>query len=118
MTDRDRLIEILNNWGTENNDGICAESVADYLIENGVILPPCKVGNVVYCLIQGFENPLKATIKRIVIQADGVIISCSVLGYFGQSYMATDFGKTIFLTKEEAERALERNKDNTDGVII
>lgn len=131
MTDKDKLIKLIHEAEDEYMVYEMAEQalangvfksreeyIADYLIANGVILLPCKVGNVVYCLIQGFENPLKATIKRIVIQADGVIISCSVLGYFGQSYMATDFGKTIFLTKEEAERALERNKDNTDGVII
>ena len=72
-----------------------------------IIVLPCKVGETVYCLIQGFENPLKATANRITVQKDAVIISCSVLGYFGQSYMATDFGKTVFLTKEEAEKALE-----------
>ena len=80
---------------------------ADRLLEKGVIVPPCKVGETVYCLIQGFENPLKATVNRITVQKDAVIISCSVLGYFGQSYMATDFGKTVFLTKEEAEKALK-----------
>ena len=25
-----------------------AETIADYLIQNGVIVPPCKVGDVVY----------------------------------------------------------------------
>ena len=50
MTDRDRLIELLNNWGTENNDGIRAESVADYLIVNGAILLPCNVGDIVYAV--------------------------------------------------------------------
>lgn len=72
-----------------------------------IIVPPCKVGETVYCLIQGFENPLKATVNRITVQISGVVLSCSVLGYFGQSYMVTDFGKTVFLTKEEAEKKLK-----------
>lgn len=111
MTGRDRLIEIVDKAKEEYANDITDHTETDYIVEcllnNGVIAPPCKVGDVVYCLIQGFENPLKATIKRIVIQTDGVVISCSVLGYFGQSYMATDFGKTVFLNKEEAEKALK-----------
>ena len=111
MTDRDRLIEILKKPIYPKIGVDPAEVVADYLLANGVIVPPCKVGDVVYCLIQGFDNPLKANVKRIVIQESGVVLSCSVLGYFGQSYMATDFGKTVFLTEEEAEAKLkELNK--------
>ena len=139
MTDRDRLIELLNQtrgrYFFAGDDNL--NLLADHLLANGVfILPedlratedfsisafieamqmykekdryikiPCEVGGTVYCLIQGFDNPLKATVNRITVQVSGVVISCSVLGYFGQSYMATDFGKTVFLTKEEAEKAL------------
>ena len=43
MTDRERLIEMLNEWGNKENDGVRAESIADYLLANGVILPPVKV---------------------------------------------------------------------------
>lgn len=38
MTERERLIEILNDWGNKENDGIRAESIADYLLQNGVYL--------------------------------------------------------------------------------
>ena len=111
MTDRDRLIELVNKAKEEYANDITDHTETDYIVEcllnNDVIVPPCKVGDMVYCLIQGFENPLKATVNRITVQKDAVIISCSVLGYFGQSYMATDFGKTVFLTKEEAEEKLK-----------
>ena len=40
MTDRDRLIEIMQDWGTENTDSFAFESVADYLLANGVIVAP------------------------------------------------------------------------------
>ena len=43
MTERERLIEMLNEWGNKENDGVRAESIADYLLANGVILPPVKV---------------------------------------------------------------------------
>lgn len=43
MTDRDRLIEIINDWARANNDGAETESIADYLLANGVIVPVrCK----------------------------------------------------------------------------
>ncbi len=94
-----------------------ATAYADRILEDGWIRPPCKVGDTVYCLIQGFEQPLKANVKKIVIQESGVVISCSIYGYFGQSFMATDFGKTAFLTREEAEKALaERNCDIAQNI--
>ena len=119
MTDKDRLIELLVDFNPYKDpirqmaDRMIIEKIADYLLANGVIVPPCKVGKTVYCLVQGFENPLKATVNRITVQASGVVISCSVLGYFGQSYMATDFGKTVFLTKEEAEEKLKEISNGT-----
>ena len=119
MTDRDRLKAVFKkikykpfqtssecDFATQFTD-YALNCIIDECLANGVIVPPCKVGQTVYCLIQGFDNPLKANVKRIVIQESGVVISCSVLGYFGQSYMATDFGKTVFLTKEEAEEKLK-----------
>ena len=118
MTDRDRQIELLKNCIEENigvddpnaRFEVDYENIVDCLLANGVIVPPCKVRKTVYCLIEGFENPLKAIVNRITVQVLGVVISCSVLGYFGQSYMATDFGKTLFLTKEEAEQALKERE--------
>ena len=114
MTDRDRLIELnrkaklyAQEKADERGGLVCIDDEVDHLLANGVIVPPCKVGETVYCIIQGFENPLKATINRITVQISGVVLSCSVLGYFGESYMATDFGKTVFLTKEEAEEKLK-----------
>ena len=52
MTDRDRLIElvdvVVNSSEYENyNSWEWAEHFADYLLANGVIVPPCKVGDAV-----------------------------------------------------------------------
>ena len=50
MTDRDRLIElILNRERVDLPLPIeYQEDLADYLLANGVIVPPCKVGDMVY----------------------------------------------------------------------
>ena len=86
------------------------EFIADHLLANGVIVPPCKVGQKVWCIVDGVSfNPLEASIYSITIQAEGIIMRCGVKGYYGVSYMATDFGKKFFASKEEAEQALSLN---------
>ena len=102
---RDRLIELI-----QNAVGGCAEywakTIADHLIANGVIVPPCKVGDVVY-------------------QTDGVrIYELEVLDYFYHQnsllcetvdidFDETAIGKTVFLNREDAERAL-KEMNNAD----
>lgn len=51
---RDRLIELIDNAGIQINGNVTPyrdygiENLADYLLENGVIVPPCKVGQNIY----------------------------------------------------------------------
>lgn len=52
MPDRDRLIELLFKV-TEEKDCPQPDEIADYLLANGVIVPPCKVGDMVYVVSQG-----------------------------------------------------------------
>ncbi|MBQ7976574.1 MAG: hypothetical protein IJ300_12890 [Clostridia bacterium] len=48
---RDRLIELIE-YADANIPGFCIEGdfhvLADYLLANGVIVPPCKVGDRVW----------------------------------------------------------------------
>ena len=51
MTDRDRLIELLvKTFGEqyEKRGLLTAHHTADHLLANGVIVPPCKVGDTMY----------------------------------------------------------------------
>ena len=121
QTDRDRLIEIIRDkaFSTEYeryNSFEWAEHFADYLLANGVIVPPCKVGDKIYKITR---NKVKeCEVVFIGISADE---KCSYFnfvenyadGTFYKSYsMVFDvIGKTVFLTKEEAEEKLkELNK--------
>ncbi len=114
MTDRDRLIELITKWH-ENPEPF--EYLADYLLANGVIVPPCKVGDVVYAL---WEVPTET--KYVVYCAEVKKISqcnkyCRLTTVFElepiafrgrkREYQVDDFGKTVFLTKEEAEEKLK-----------
>ena len=40
---RDRLIELMQDWGNKNTDSFPFESVAEYLLENGVLVAPMKM---------------------------------------------------------------------------
>lgn len=121
---RDRLIELIDDfvhnidvtkWYSEEHD----EGLADHLLANGVIVPPCKVGDTVYSFCDVF-----GAILPYVVQNFGV-------GFLGKDrpnywfweatshatetdelldeidFDTEDIGKTVFLTREEAEAKLK-----------
>lgn len=93
------------------------EQFADYLIANGVIVPPCKVGQTLYFLYDGtFANRPDFT-PRIYetndwyfdIDEKGIsILPRSIRSYKGKHHYY--LGKTVFPTREEAEKVLEDKK--------
>lgn len=100
------------------NKLIDAENLLTYCmsrLENAIV-PPCKVGDTVYVLtsdsITGFE---KSRVKRMLLTnlQDGTTIKiiipcvCDDWGSAVREFYPEDFGKTVFLTREEAEQALE-----------
>lgn len=101
MTDRDRLIELISQI---QYMGGLESRLAEHLLANGVIVPPCKVGDVIYHLypIQGI---VAKKVKRIQYGSYGLMIAD------GNGVFHSDvIGKTVFLTKEEAERKLKELK--------
>ena len=88
---------------------------ADYLLENGVIVPPCKVGTELHFLWDrtqfGFPVEILSTDDwQICTDIDGTYIDCDDIPIHFNGTSRYVLGKTVFLTKEEAEQALkERN---------
>ena len=101
---RDRLIELLIDTPNIGMAPIASQMIADHLLANGVIVPPCKVGDTVYCL-----ETIGNTINDYVVQNVGIT---ATQGGWGIERRFNDFGKTVFLTKEEAESKLKERKDN------
>lgn len=95
---RNRLIELLNNIGMIHERE--AETVADYLLENGVTVPPCKVGDTVY-QTDGTRVYL-STINEIIYSKNNTIYATENIAFDERA-----IGKSIFLTIEEAEQALK-----------
>ena len=120
MTDREKntLIDILNKSFAEQYEKrglLTAPHTADDLLANGVIVPPCKVGDTVYVLDDwGYKRELKT--KEIgVIVIKGTNDFSKVFWediYGGEIGTFADIGKTIFLTKEQAEAKLRKRSDD------
>ena len=96
------------------------EYIADYLLANGVIVPPCKVGDVVYAITLNPKTNIRKTHRGVVTN-----IHCHTTGkhitirheglddepYFDALYCPFEiFGKTVFLTREEAEAKLKEGE--------
>lgn len=122
MINRNWLIEKIKegrriaNWHRYNEE----ETIADHLIANGITVLPIKVGDKVYKISR---NKVKeCEIVFIGLSADE---KCSYFnfvenyadGTFYRSYsMVFDLiGESVFLTKEDAERALIETKKKVES---
>ena len=112
---RDRLIELLidtlSEWECEVRPETVAE-IAEHLIDNGVIVPPCKLGASIYVPViseDGEFEPYVAICPATDISAKRIFVSQkSPPGDdFYDYYYISDIGKTFFLTPEAAEQALK-----------
>ena len=113
MTDRDRLIELLDIIIQPGQKTL--GDIADYLIANGVIVLPCKVGAEIFGLFDNDDEQRKEIYegKVLCFSLDENNLLWARMRYRnGLTYWYTidDFGKTVFLTPEEAEKALEDYK--------
>lgn len=89
--------------------------------EGRLVVLPCKVGDEVYYHFQ-FKNKRilpftrKAKVKRICCKRKSVDVDVELMDAKESGIMKTfhaeDFGKTVFLTKEDAEKALEGMKND------
>lgn len=118
MTDRNRLIEILQDtlheWECDVSIKTLTE-ITEHLIANGVIVLPCKVGAEIFGLFDNDDEQRKEIYegKVLCFSLDENNLLWARMRYKnGLTYWHTidDFGKTIFLTPEEVEKALEENK--------
>ncbi len=115
---RDRLVEIFRQNGVGEAFSPLAreewrKDTADVLIANGVIVPPCKVGDKLYEIVDMSAHPAcDSFVSDFSLKVEPYqIIYRNLIG--GYSCIPFEqFGKTVFLTKEEAEKALKEGADN------
>lgn len=108
---RDRLIELISQ--VQYMGGLEGQ-LADYLLKNGVIVPPYKVNTKVCVIASQTGDDRNLYIFEDIIThyriCDGCTIMCLEKHLGVPSWRWND----VFLTQEEAEKALERSaNDNT-----
>ena len=121
---REKLIELIIKGSIEyansvNSDGYM-RYVADYLLANGVIVPPCKVGDIVYFDCCGYHD--SAEIDGINITAQGINftwvqydVGVDITELWDEGEFDIDeIGKTVFLSREDAEKALRKEDESND----
>ena len=113
---KERLIELIYKSAEEFKDVDCTPKeavviLADYLIANGAIVPPCKFGDTVYRVVTmgtgvtfkkvGFNTyqEKKQTIKHF--------IRCVTVTKNNLFDVCENWGISVFATKEEAEQKLK-----------
>ena len=81
--------------------------------EGRCVVLPCKVGDKVYCIQDYFNDAKMRSEKKVkcrvvdFVQSFPDLFECQ-----GMIYKFEDIGKTVFLTREEAEAALEKMKED------
>lgn len=93
------------------SDEATTEFIIDSLLRDGIIAPPCPIGTTIYMIV---EKRAKSTLEYFKF------IKITKLTYYNLERVLEQFGKTVFLTKEEAKNALKgvlRN-DRASGFYI
>ena len=112
---RERLIKFIKNSLIKHIDKSCllAENIADDLLADGIIVPPCKVGDIVWVANKSVG---KAFFNRVVCIIFGAsrnknTIVVEYRNTYGETsrreFKWTQFGKQVFFSREEAEAALK-----------
>ena len=96
------MMRVLNSIGSYDRLRELAEADKD----GRLVVPPCKVGDVVYGF-HGEKTILPMVAKWIETNTDGWCIAAQYTPMAPKFYLFSDFGKTVFLTREEAERVLQ-----------
>lgn len=98
--------------------------IADHLLADGWIRPPCKVGDKVYALVNDIDGSSVEIMEADVIYHEDDGCKTWSLGFcqYDQFGKVTDvayktvyeeqFGKAVFLSREDAEKALKKGKRN------
>lgn len=102
---KDKLIELLEN-ADETVMGFTIDGdvsvLADHLLANGVIVLPFPIGTTYYRIVTKrgkIGNPYFKMIRK------------AELNWYNVESVLQDLGKTVFLTREEAEEALKEEEE-------
>lgn len=120
MTEREKLVDLLQNVPADYEGNRGVGTIADYLLKNGVIVPVVEIGTTVYEIRQkgiSFSNRRYDSSITTKKQLKNAIFDGKTLYIESKLYAKSDnvrLGNTVFLTREEAENALEERKNENE----
>lgn len=106
MNERERLIEILKC--VPRNTRAFYGQYADYLLENGVVVPICKIGDTVYVIWFSDDSQSYKMAEHTVTDISTKYIWLEEEELY---YPLTAIGEEVFLSEEEAEQALRKENE-------
>lgn len=121
---RDRLVELIDKADEEckhsksckacsgyGKGSMCMNyHIADYLLANGVIVLPCNVGDTIY--FETYRCGESTGVQPHNVAKINVVVTIErPFGSVGAEIPDWQFGKYVFLTREEAEKALEERNE-------
>ena len=104
MNEREKLIDLINdgcNSCEKAGDKSITEFLADYLLENGVTILPCKIGDTVYSIWKDDDGNFQ------IDETEIVDVSIHKIWVNGGGFDVDCLGKSDFLSREEAEKVLK-----------
>lgn len=111
MTKQDSGDNVSYYWDWDEENFKVAEKLATYedLEEQGLLVRlPCKVGDIIFRINRGSKRPIiELTVTQINITRKSYNLDVIDGDYGELMCFKNDIGKTIFLTREEAEKKLE-----------
>ena len=115
MNERKRLMELIEE-GYERAGMVLTyeEAIADNLLDNGVIVPPCELNDLVYvvpCRENGLKEIAEMRCIGFAISRDEKIFN--LVDWKNKLYQPyfSRFGIDIFLTRKEAEKVLAERSE-------
>lgn len=112
MAERDLLKELLRDADAEYLRECCDNEeepekgfydyLAGFLLANGVIVPPCKIGQTMWAIrdYKGVKHPQEGIVSDMYFTKD------MTLHIVVKHVARGEFGKNVFLTREDAEAKL------------
>ena len=73
---------------------------------------PCKVGDIVYCFEPCFDTDHYPKLK---VAEKEIVELKTIATVLGLNFDINSIGKTVFLTREEAEKALDKQRETLNG---
>lgn len=108
----EEVTQLVKDWSTQSTIiGECGgiariRELAEADVDGRVVVLPCKVGDTVYFSLLG--RSIEKRVVTVIIGQGSRTVYCAETSL---RFQPCDIGKTVFLAREEAEKALEVQND-------